>query len=368
MIEIYFYIGRSLFGCAARPFHLTGVAIHLLNTIVLFLFAHTLTRRLPLALLAAVLFAVQPGHVETVAWVAAITDLLSASWYLLTLWLYLLFLERGGRHFYVLSLAAFAICLFTHEISATLLPTMIALEMTLVAEGRGPIARIPVTQRTLDYVPFAILLTLSLAVSVIVNSRSYLIREGHYAVGWHAVLHIIQYLLTLVVWERNAVSYLVVPLVTAVLLIYGTPRLRFALVWMLLALVPASFFTWGNVSRYVYLPAAGFSLLLADLVQSGHDFITERLPPLASRSIALAIAAAVAVRFAVFAHKAAAEFPERTRPYERFARALQRSGRTVPPGSVVLVDRADGEGLLPMYLNPAAEVVFCSPDIRVLVR
>jgi len=39
---------------------------------------------------SALFFAVQPGFVEAVAWVGAITDLLPALWYLLTLWMHLL--------------------------------------------------------------------------------------------------------------------------------------------------------------------------------------------------------------------------------------------------------------------------------------
>ena len=46
IIEIYFYLGRAVFGCDARPFHIVSVAIHLLNTLVLFQLARALTSNL----------------------------------------------------------------------------------------------------------------------------------------------------------------------------------------------------------------------------------------------------------------------------------------------------------------------------------
>ncbi len=78
------------------PFHIASIAIHLINTLLLFLLARALTGRTSFAWLAALLFCVQPGYTEAVAWVAAITGLLSATWFFLTLWLYLLFLQGGG--------------------------------------------------------------------------------------------------------------------------------------------------------------------------------------------------------------------------------------------------------------------------------
>jgi hypothetical protein len=81
VIEIYFYIGIRLFGCAPLPFHLASVGVHVINTLVLYCFARALREARSFAALAAMLFCVQPGYVETVAWVGAITDLLPAMWF-----------------------------------------------------------------------------------------------------------------------------------------------------------------------------------------------------------------------------------------------------------------------------------------------
>jgi len=187
IIEIYFFLGARLFGCAALPFHLASVGLHLLNTGVLFLFARRLSGSLLSASLAVILFVVQSGYAEAVAWVAAITDLLPAFWYLLTLLLHLRFLQTGRWWAYGAAMATFTACLLTHETAATLLPLMLALDALLMLEGSRDRTVSRPAAWLVRYAPFAVLLMLFLVVSFIVNSRSYLVRDGYYALGWHAI-------------------------------------------------------------------------------------------------------------------------------------------------------------------------------------
>jgi hypothetical protein len=368
VIEIYFYLGRRFFGCAAFPFHLASIGIHLANTLLLYLFARLLTGKQAFAGLTALFFAVQPGYAEAVAWVGAMTDLLPALWYLLALWMHLLFLRGRGVRFYAISLAAFATCLLTHESSATLLPMMIALEVTAVWErGERPAGR-SVARRAMRYAPFALLLAGYLVLEYVVNSRSYLVKEGHYQFGWHAVPHAFQYLITLYVGRRDPVSYLLTAAVSAALLARGTPRVRFFVLWMLVTIAPASFFTWGNVSRYLYLPAAGLAMLLAEMILEVRNLAAQPVSPRVARAVTIALTAALAVRFAVFAAKVPAGFREWTRPYERYVAAVRKANPAPSPGSVVYVDRADAWGVPAMYRDPAGAVASCGADVHVVVR
>lgn len=397
IIEIYFYLGRGLFGCNAFPFHVASIAIHLINTLLLYLFARTLTGSEPFAGLAALFFAVQPGHAEAVAWVGAITDLLPALWYLLAIWTHLLFLRppalasiagqlrrdaspklatpswageggRGGARYYVVSLAAFTACLLTHESSATLLPMMVALEATVAWESRAPVSVRSIVARAARYAPFVLLLAAYLVVSYVVNSRSYLVREGHYQIGWHAVPHAIQYLITLYVGTRGLASQLFVVALVALLLARGTPRIRFFTLWMLVTIAPASFFTWGNVSRYLYLPAAGFALLLAEAVLAVRRLLARHTSRHTARAIAIAVTTVLAVRFAIFAAKVPAGFREWTRPYERYVEAVRKATAAAPSAAVISLDAADLEGIPVIYRDPAAEVASCGPDVHVVAR
>jgi hypothetical protein len=201
-----------------------------------------------------------------------------------------------------------------------------------------------------------------------VNSRSYLIQEGHYRFGWHAVPHALQYIISLYIGPRIVASYVAVVLVTAVLLWRGTPRTRFFVVWIFVTIAPSSFFTWGNASRYLYLPAAGFALLLADLIVRAEIAAATWIPRRAARAAAVAIACALAVRFAAFAAKSTTSFRERTRPYERLVAAMRSANPAVASGGSAYVDAADLENIPAMYRDVAAGAAYCRPNIHVVVR
>jgi len=160
---------------------------------------------------------------------------------------------------------------------------------------------------------------------------------------------------------------MVVALVLVALLMRGTPRVRFFVFWMLVTIAPASFFTWDNVSRYLYLPAAGFAMLLAETMLAISRLHLPRIPAQASRVSAVVMTVAISTRFASFAAITPAGFREETQPFERFAAAVQRS-RTVESGSVVYVDRASVDGVPASLRDRVAEVAFCSSEVHVAVR
>lgn len=368
VIEIYFFLGQRLFGCAAFPFHLASVGIHLLNTSVLFLFARRLAGSLLFASLAVVLFVVQPGYAEAVAWVAAITDLLPASWYLLTLLLHVVFLQTGRWWAYAAAMATFTLCLLTHESAATLLPVMLALEALLVFEGRHAKAGSRPAQWLARYAPFAVLLVLFLVVAYVVNSRSYLVRDGYYAFGRHAFPNALHYIVALYVGKRSLVDYLLVAVAIGAVLLRGTHRMRFCVVWILVTLLPVLFFTWGIASRYLYVPAAGFALLLADLLCASEAITARWLPHRALRTITVTVAIALAVRFAVFAQQGSEDFMARTLPYQRLVSAIAASNPTLPPDRMVYVERRLAEAVPAIYRDPVAETALCATDVRLILR
>jgi Tfp pilus assembly protein PilF len=86
----------ELWGPAPRGHHATSVALHAVNTLLLFGLLGAMTASPWRSALVAALFGLHPLHVESVAWVAERKDVLSACLWLLTTLAYVAYARRPG--------------------------------------------------------------------------------------------------------------------------------------------------------------------------------------------------------------------------------------------------------------------------------
>lgn len=104
-LEYYF------FGLDAGVFHFTNVMLHLLNVLLVYKLIKLLSVNSTVALVTAVLFAIHPMRVESVAWVTGRRDMLYALFYLLALIQYVKYLKSdNSKHqmkFYASALLLF---------------------------------------------------------------------------------------------------------------------------------------------------------------------------------------------------------------------------------------------------------------------
>ena len=87
----------SMFGLDPGRHHTVNVFLHLLNSIFAFYVFKRMTGCFWRSAIVALLFAVHPAHVESVAWVSERKDLLSTLFWLLTMLAYVRFCERRGE-------------------------------------------------------------------------------------------------------------------------------------------------------------------------------------------------------------------------------------------------------------------------------
>ena len=78
----------QLFGQNPGAHHMVNVAIHTLNTILLFMVLRGMTGAFWRSAVVAAIFGLHPLRVESVAWIAERKDVLSGMFFLLTLWAY----------------------------------------------------------------------------------------------------------------------------------------------------------------------------------------------------------------------------------------------------------------------------------------
>ena len=164
----------QLFGMNPGPHHLVNVALHGINTLLVFWLFRKLTGATWRSAFAAALFGVHPLHVESVAWVAERKDVLSTLFMLLTLMAYTAFVRRGGAVRYAGALVLFALGLMAKSMLVTLPFVLLLLDFWPLgrfrresADGRAPIGKLVV-----EKFPFLLLSMLASAATYLAQSRS----------------------------------------------------------------------------------------------------------------------------------------------------------------------------------------------------
>ncbi len=365
VIELYFGWGLKAFGCDPVPFHWLSVGIHLMTAGLVCLFAREIGMPRVFAGFAAVWFAVQSGPVEAVAWIGAITDLLPGFWYILSLWMFAAFLYRRRVVCYIAALAAFVLCLLTHESSATLIAMLVATDVLL--QPRGPVFTVEALRTRLRwYAPFAMLVIGYLTLAYTVNTRSYLVTDGHYRFGLHAWPNLLNYLVAILVWVRGPLPDVLLVAAMAAVLVFGTPRMRFFMVWILVTLLPVLFFTWGIAARYEYVPAAGVSLLVAEMLGAWFASAPRRVSPVVRNMAIALIAVTLVVRSTHFARRGTVDQARLAQPFGEIKAAVETGPRDAQ-GRVVL-DAALAERVPPEYLQRVVQISLCREAVETVVR
>src|SRR5436190_4396643 len=100
--------------------HLTSVAIHVSNAVLLLLFLWRTTRLVGRCAFVAAVFALHPLHVESVAWIAERKDVLCGLFFFLTLHAYVSYAKERAPLYYVLALLFFVAGLFSKPMIVTL--------------------------------------------------------------------------------------------------------------------------------------------------------------------------------------------------------------------------------------------------------
>jgi tetratricopeptide (TPR) repeat protein len=106
-------LGDNTFG-----YHLVNICLHAVSAWLLALILRRL--QVPGAALAAVVFALHPVHVESVAWISEMKNTLSGVLYLGAAMAYLRFDSTRRKGYYVLAAVAFILALFSKSVTATL--------------------------------------------------------------------------------------------------------------------------------------------------------------------------------------------------------------------------------------------------------
>ncbi len=104
----------AISGDNPRSYHVVNLLLHLFNVLLVFMFVRRLTGNKPwLAFVTALLFAVHPLHVESVAWVSERKDVLYSFFFLAGLHIYIRYAENGKAGSYLAVIGLFILSLLS---------------------------------------------------------------------------------------------------------------------------------------------------------------------------------------------------------------------------------------------------------------
>jgi protein O-mannosyl-transferase len=287
---LWLRINYVLFHHAPWGWHLMSLLAHLGAVWIFFLMAREWTRDGIVAGCAALLFAVHPIHIEAVAWVSAVPEILFALAGMGSIYCYLRFQKNGSPLSLFVSAMLYGIALLSKETAAAVWPILFVCEWWRASESRSRTQMDRVRAVLKTQVPFA-------AVTAIYGGLRlhalHGISGGEVTHTPAAIVHIAPFLVWSYLKKLGVPSGMsplyfdpeissfasprfYLPLIAVIgvgigLFLWGRKSTAVAFSGLLLAipLVPpilgVSVFPSHDLShdRYLYLPSAGFCMLLA---------------------------------------------------------------------------------------------------------
>ncbi len=270
---ISFYIEQIIFKSNPYAAHVINFLIHAGVVLLVYRLACRLGLKKAAAYIAALIFAVHPMHVESVAWVSERKDLLYSVFYLGAVLFYCSYVEQQNRRAYFFAL----VCGLASALSKPMALSL-PLVLFLIDHIKG---RKFTWASVLDKLPFFVIIEPLVLITYVLNSRDMaaVVPGGLALWAWCGAFYINTFFWPvhlLPVYGAPALTgfplavYIILPAAGGVVAwMIGGARARPWLVFAFLFYILSTFFVWRfdtqdlNVvaDRYMYLPSLGFCLL-----------------------------------------------------------------------------------------------------------
>ncbi|MGA3285714.1 MAG: tetratricopeptide repeat protein [Verrucomicrobiota bacterium] len=284
-----YQLDHQLYGLKAGGYHLTNVLLHGAAAMLLFLTLRRMTAAPWRSAFVAVVFAIHPLHVESVAWVAERKDVLSGVFFMLTLGAYVGYVREPRR------LSRYLAVVFFFALGLMSKPMLVTLPLVLLLLDYWPLNRFTTTLNGLkhSYTPGRLILekiplfALSAAgcLATLVAQQKVIVSLPFSLSVNNACVACATYLWQMVyprnlaayypfneqglpLWEV-ALSFLLLVFVSTLAFVWRRKRpwLLMGWLWYLVMLVPVLGLVQSGLrahaDRYTYLPQIGLYLIIA---------------------------------------------------------------------------------------------------------
>jgi hypothetical protein len=302
----YMWLSATLdrtFGFHPKPFYAASILLHAACVAMLYLLCVWRSVPMSVAFWTAAFFAVQEGHQEAIMWLAASYDLIVFALGMMALVAWVKWLENGRAIWYLASMWAFLIAAASKETFFVFALLMVAITCWERRKGTGLVRSLvalsPFLAISVAYVVF-------MWITRVANPGQG--TDDRFAIAggmwikvffrglWDLLLPFGFIAIAILLWARRRGDRLLV---------------AFALLWIVLGIVPHSFLTYMPrlASRHTYLASGGLALLFGVAMAR----LSKRIPAFA---FGLIFAIVVAVNLEILWVKKIAQFKERAEPTE----------------------------------------------------
>ena len=175
LVWLSYMVEVELFGMKPQVMHITNVLLHIANSLIVYVWLLRSTGDAVRSFLAALLFAIHPMHVESVAWITERKDVLSTLFLLATLIAYSEYVRRASYRWYFAAAVLFCMGLTAKAMLVTVPIILVLLDFwplkRLKLNSALRLDRATLKSLLGDKVPF-IILSIAIAWVTIVAQRS----------------------------------------------------------------------------------------------------------------------------------------------------------------------------------------------------
>jgi protein O-mannosyl-transferase len=288
------------YGLNPAGHHWTNIQFHILNTLLLFIFLQQMTGAVWRSAFVAVLFAIHPLHVESVAWIAERKDVLSTFFGMLTIIAYQRYVKKSNIVNYSIVMLLFCFGLMAKPMLTTLPFLLLLLDFwplkrfkrshgALQPENCVPFHRQRLYRLVLEKIPLLIPVTISILLTLW-SQKSYKAIGSleTYSINVRISNALVSYVIyvvkgfwpvklavfyphpgsTLKWWQTFGATFLIIGAsILAVRMSRRYAYLSVGLFWYLGTLIPViglvQVGVQGMADRYTYIPLIGIFIIIA---------------------------------------------------------------------------------------------------------
>ena len=287
----------QLFNLNAGMHHMSNVLLHILNSLLLFFVFKLMSGAFLPSALIALLFALHPLSVDSVAWIAERKNVLSTLFWLLTMLAYSHYSQKPGKGRYILVFCVFILGLLAKPMLVTLPCALLLMDYwpmnrtgLLPAHGNGPhFPKTSLPKLVLEKIPFLIISFFA----VFISSHSLKVLGVYVATERvpmslrieNAIVSYVKYI-GKIIWPENLAVYypfpvsipfwqvigaaIVLIILSALVIsqIKSRPWFSIGWFWFLGTLFPVSGLIQGGLwpemaDRWAYIPQIGILIMIA---------------------------------------------------------------------------------------------------------